>query len=1019
MAAGIDTNMVQDLLTGAASNGLWTLLAYLGGKAIAAIPTQASANAQANLFPAAAANVSAEFARTDADRSKLDGFLTSPEVESIVRQVYATALLNGGKPRIPDIREEFVRAFAKYLDVAGERVDQVAADLFNPLLSECERLLQNAIDANLLSAHETRSISRHTRLLGEIENISRALDLLRSASHPDVGTVLNFEERYRTQVVQRHQFIQPPQLETGKKFPIDELYVIPTFLRVSADKQQEAQAISIPEFLASTHRTVLLGNPGGGKSTLALKLCHDLASRYDERLLNNRLLTPILVVLREYGAQKKAEPCSIMQFIEGQSSHRYQVAPPSGAFEYLLLNGRAMVIFDGLDELLDTSYRQEISADVESFCSLYPSVPALVTSREIGYKQAPLDSKQFTLLRIAPFDGHQVADYATKWFSIDDELDRGECARKTKAFMTESALATDLRSNPLMLGLMCNLYRAEGYIPRNRPEIYEKCSLMLFERWDKARGILVPLPFEEHIKPAMRHLAYWIYSEESRQGGVTESRLIDETAAYLEKRVFEDPQKARRAAADFITFCTGRAWVFTDTGTTSEGERLFQFTHRTFLEYFGATYLFSVHPTPGDLVRVLLPHIAKQEWDVVAQLAFQVQSRSIEGASDKLLSALLENAIQLSRQERWNVLLFAARTLESIVPSPALRRAVASACMRELIALDQPGRERSRHGDGAATLVAMQSAGAENGFSVVETIERVLTETVQSESAPKFEQVMAYDIAARSSMIAARRDHLRNRGWADWSGIWEKVHHSCPACLERVAAKDLQAALIAHERAGYPLNKLLQWHGASVLFYVKHSVVFGVWWTPIGVQLLIEVCADSGPRDPADTERDLSAIGRFLVAAEPPWAKAHSGPRELDLATFCDDITVMFERRKVELGGIGRHLTVEAAFGVFALAAVVLECIGEEPRKALLAELGEDASVDLKGIGTVLAARFDRGGARDRLQTSFGGAYAALVQSWVEGTVSFVSANPAAVDLAEDVGSPQIALELDESGLEA
>src|ERR1017187_5174555 len=121
MAAGIDSNMVQDLLTGAASNGLWTLLAYLGGKAIAAIPTQASANAQANLFPAAAANVSAEFARTGADRSKLDGFLASPEVESIVRQVYATALLNGGKPRIPDIREEFVRAFAKYLDVAGER----------------------------------------------------------------------------------------------------------------------------------------------------------------------------------------------------------------------------------------------------------------------------------------------------------------------------------------------------------------------------------------------------------------------------------------------------------------------------------------------------------------------------------------------------------------------------------------------------------------------------------------------------------------------------------------------------------------------------------------------------------------------------------------------------------------------------------------------------------------------------------------------------------------------------------
>ena len=41
-----------------------------------------------------------------------------------------------------------------------------------------------------------------------------------------------------------------------------------------------------------------------------------------------------------------------------------------------------MVIFDGLDELLDTHYRQEIKGDIESFCNLYPTVPVLITSRE-------------------------------------------------------------------------------------------------------------------------------------------------------------------------------------------------------------------------------------------------------------------------------------------------------------------------------------------------------------------------------------------------------------------------------------------------------------------------------------------------------------------------------------------------------------------------------------------------------------------------------------------------------------
>ena len=107
---------------------------------------------------------------------------------------------------------------------------------------------------------------------------------------------------------------------------------------------------------------------------------------------------------------------------------------------------------------------------------------------------------------------------------------------------------------------------------------------MLFERWDKSRDIVVPLPFEEHIRPAMQDLAFWIYSNEELQGGVSEGRLIERTSAYLCKWVFDDVLKARMAATDFIRFCTGRAWVFTDTGTTREGERLYQFTHRTFLE---------------------------------------------------------------------------------------------------------------------------------------------------------------------------------------------------------------------------------------------------------------------------------------------------------------------------------------------------------------------------------------------------------------------------------------------------
>ena len=63
--------------------------------------------------------------------------------------------------------------------------------------------------------------------------------------------------------------------------------------------------------------------------------------------------------------------------------------------------------------------------------------------------------------------------------------------------------------------------------------------------------------------------------------------------------------------------------MFTDTGSDKSGELLYQFTHRTFLEYFTASYTVRVNKTPNDLLKVLVPRIKKSEWDVVAQLAFQ------------------------------------------------------------------------------------------------------------------------------------------------------------------------------------------------------------------------------------------------------------------------------------------------------------------------------------------------------------------------------------------------------------
>jgi predicted NACHT family NTPase len=69
---------------------------------------------------------------------------------------------------------------------------------------------------------------------------------------------------------------------------------------------------------------------------------------------------PFLVTLRAYAAKDPPE-YSVVGYVEYNLATFYQCPPPPGLVDLLLLTGRAMVIFDGLDELLDTSRRADVT----------------------------------------------------------------------------------------------------------------------------------------------------------------------------------------------------------------------------------------------------------------------------------------------------------------------------------------------------------------------------------------------------------------------------------------------------------------------------------------------------------------------------------------------------------------------------------------------------------------------------------------------------------------------------------
>lgn len=678
---------------------------------------------------------SAAFAKAvKADKKHSDSikaFLVSPEVESLLRQIFAGHITQAGTSRWADIRQEFTRCLALFLQESYDSADQITDVLFPGLVDACSQAISAAIDGANLAPQFLTDISASRMLQDELNAIQTNSNLLSTGIR--FSDIEDFERQYRKQIGQATQFIIPPDTEQIRKIPIDDLYVPSDFVGPIKKKTEADHTITMKQLVGAAYRTVILGNPGGGKSTFVRKLSHDLATRYEERLFAGRKLTPILITLRDYGTEKKNRGCSIVQFLELRAQSDYQLPiPPSHTFDYLFLNGRALLLFDGLDELLDTTDRQKISQDVELFANLYPAVPIVVTSREVGYEQAPLDDR-FQIIKLSPFNPAQTESYVSKWFAVNSDLNTGQRKQRTEAFMRDSQIVSDLRSNPLMLALMCIIYRGEGYIPKNRPDVYKRCAEMLFEKWDKGRGIIYTLPFESHIRPAMHYLADWIYSDQDLQGGVSEEALVHQATRYLNKWCFEDVRDAETAARKFIEFCRGRAWVFTDTGTKRGGERLYQFTHRTFLEYFTAVHIVQTHRTPTDLIALLLPHIKLREWDNVAQLAFQLQSAGFQGDADELLIRLIESSDGERSAEALNVLTFVAGALQYLVPTPGIRRKVVQACISKAISAGLTGPQAGR--ESGRMLSTLLSPAKENAETVKEELVSVLASELQGSDA--------------------------------------------------------------------------------------------------------------------------------------------------------------------------------------------------------------------------------------------------------------------------------------------
>jgi hypothetical protein len=547
-------------------------------------------------------------------------FLQSPQFEHLALQATVWHLAGCSEDDMADIRHSVRLSLRTRVSLPEERL-LTATDLVVHLLtlaSGSAVLVHGRIDSGLaigIVADLAAATARGHELLERLPNL-RAVD--------------QFSRLLRAQVTATKSKMRLAHLGRRAGVEYADLHVDPAF-RFPGDSGNRSAAEALGQF----KRVVVLGDPGAGKSTFAVKLAHDLAG---DAFADFQARVPFLVVVREHAEALRTRHRPLAALLEDVARAPYNISPPDDAIEYLLLSGVAVVIIDGVDELGDAESRRRLAELVEAFAHQYPLVSIVVTTRIVGYDEAALDSELFPGIRIAPFTEEQVADYAGRWFTL--EQDEPDLAL---SFLTESDGISDLRSNPLVLSLLCSLYESKHYIPINRAQIYENCAELLFERWDQGRGMAVPMRFGTHLRPAVARLAWRMFTDPSAGQLFSREQAADLLIEYMLEERFDDWTEAAAAATDFLDHCAGRAWLLTEMGIR-DGQRVYGFTHRTFLEYFTAVHLTRLGPSPHQVWQRLSARIPDATWRTVAHLAVHRLERDCEGGGSGFMELLLDAA---------------------------------------------------------------------------------------------------------------------------------------------------------------------------------------------------------------------------------------------------------------------------------------------------------------------------------------------------------------------------------------
>jgi hypothetical protein len=457
------------------------------------------------------------------------------------------------------------------------------------------------------------------------------------------------------------------------------------------------RTLHLAEAFCAERRIVILGDPGSGKTTvmrwLALRLARALRAgearvrvpvdQVDPTHQGAAVLEdiglarlPILVRVAELATVRAATPAhehppTLLEFLE---RHAWRDAPPvygENAPRHLrgtridrrrlgallaraIAEGRAVVLLDGLDEVVQAEQRDDVVRAVSSFMSDHvreDGAPRdvggnqlVVTSRIVGYAASPLS--ELVHFTVEPMGRAAIDRFCAAWTrsvnriamprAPEEEVER-KSAQHTQALL--AAIHDEhhpgrfhLATNPLLLTVMATVYQQRSYLPEQRTRLFQIAIEYLVGVWRRTSlsmrevvYVLEPLAFEIHEKYSTNNIPETLLR-----------RTISRHLAYFRRMdAPDDPPPAFETEVDaFLESVRERVGLLAE-----RGKRVYGFLHLNFQEYLAARYLLRGR---GAGVRELLERIDQPRWREPVLMAVGYASTDWEPTEyEELLHAFL------------------------------------------------------------------------------------------------------------------------------------------------------------------------------------------------------------------------------------------------------------------------------------------------------------------------------------------------------------------------------------------